>query len=232
MGREAVTLEVPMQVDLKFGRSWGDAKHTWAEFTGDAPAPSPAPSPGPPPAPSPTPSLRPSRKSPPAAPEQPEAPPPKSRPAEKPEAPPSPPPKAHPTEKPAPPPPITIALTKVTKIGGPLTKRISLAPDGTLISDGSACVMSKGTAERVKVTGVAALAALIESLAAVAGAPARHPARRSTGQGGDHHQEQDQRRDAPRPHRPHRFQYHLPRPGVRAARLRHQRHAADRRRPS
>ena len=28
LGREAVTLEVPMQVDLKFGRSWGDAKHT------------------------------------------------------------------------------------------------------------------------------------------------------------------------------------------------------------
>jgi hypothetical protein len=29
LGREAVTLEVPMQVDLKFGWSWGDAKHTW-----------------------------------------------------------------------------------------------------------------------------------------------------------------------------------------------------------
>jgi DNA polymerase-1 len=31
LGREAVTLEVPMQVDLKFGRSWGDAKHTWED---------------------------------------------------------------------------------------------------------------------------------------------------------------------------------------------------------
>ena len=38
-GREAVTLEVPMQVDLKFGRSWGDAKHTWAELHGIEPAP-------------------------------------------------------------------------------------------------------------------------------------------------------------------------------------------------
>ena len=37
LGREAVTLEVPMQVDLKFGRSWGDAKHTWEELTGIAP---------------------------------------------------------------------------------------------------------------------------------------------------------------------------------------------------
>ena len=39
LGREAVTLEVPMQVVLKFGRSWGDAKHTWEKLTGTAPAP-------------------------------------------------------------------------------------------------------------------------------------------------------------------------------------------------
>ena len=26
------TLEVPMRVDLKFGRSWGDAKHSWTEL--------------------------------------------------------------------------------------------------------------------------------------------------------------------------------------------------------
>jgi hypothetical protein len=32
LGREAVKLEVPIQVDLKFGRSWGDAKHTWREL--------------------------------------------------------------------------------------------------------------------------------------------------------------------------------------------------------
>jgi DNA polymerase I-like protein with 3'-5' exonuclease and polymerase domains len=29
---EAVQLEVPMRVDLKFGRNWGDAKHTWQEL--------------------------------------------------------------------------------------------------------------------------------------------------------------------------------------------------------
>jgi hypothetical protein len=36
LGCEAVHLEVPMRVDLKFGRSWGDAKHTWEELTGAA----------------------------------------------------------------------------------------------------------------------------------------------------------------------------------------------------
>ena len=37
LGREVVSLEVPMRVDLKFGRSWGDAKHTWEELNGIAP---------------------------------------------------------------------------------------------------------------------------------------------------------------------------------------------------
>ena len=32
LGREAVTLEVPIQVDLKFGKTWGDAVHTWNEL--------------------------------------------------------------------------------------------------------------------------------------------------------------------------------------------------------
>jgi DNA polymerase I-like protein with 3'-5' exonuclease and polymerase domains len=32
LGREAVSLEVPIQVDLKFGRTWGDATHTWEEL--------------------------------------------------------------------------------------------------------------------------------------------------------------------------------------------------------
>ena len=32
LGRDAVQLEVPMQVDLKYGRNWGDAKHTWEEL--------------------------------------------------------------------------------------------------------------------------------------------------------------------------------------------------------
>jgi DNA polymerase I-like protein with 3'-5' exonuclease and polymerase domains len=33
LGEEAVQLAVPMRVDLKFGRSWGDAKHTWEGLT-------------------------------------------------------------------------------------------------------------------------------------------------------------------------------------------------------
>jgi DNA polymerase I-like protein with 3'-5' exonuclease and polymerase domains len=32
LGCEVVKLEVPMRVDLKFGRNWADAKHTWAEL--------------------------------------------------------------------------------------------------------------------------------------------------------------------------------------------------------
>jgi DNA polymerase I-like protein with 3'-5' exonuclease and polymerase domains len=32
LGREAVTLEVPIEVDLKYGRTWGDATHTWEEL--------------------------------------------------------------------------------------------------------------------------------------------------------------------------------------------------------
>ena len=55
-------------------------------------------------------------------------------------------------------------LVKFTKTGGPLTKKISLSPDGTLVSDGSACVMTHGTAERVKIAGIDELAALIGSL--------------------------------------------------------------------
>jgi DNA polymerase I-like protein with 3'-5' exonuclease and polymerase domains len=32
LGCEAVQLDVPMRVDLKYGRTWGDAKHTWDEL--------------------------------------------------------------------------------------------------------------------------------------------------------------------------------------------------------
>ena len=172
LGREAVTLEVPMQVDLKFGRSWGDAKHSWEELNGIAPTK---------PKPKPKPRFKPKPKS--ASKPQPK-PRPQSKPKPKPEsalksktepkpepkprspandAPKQPPPR--PTEKKTPP-PLSVELTKLTKIGGPLTKRISLAPDGTLEKDGSACVMARGTAERVKVVGVAALGALIEGLQA------------------------------------------------------------------
>jgi hypothetical protein len=44
----------------------------------------------------------------------------------------------------------------------PLTKRISLGPDGALISDGSACVMSCGTASRFGFERLQELAAAIE----------------------------------------------------------------------
>src|SRR5262249_7736105 len=39
---EAVKLEVPMRADIKYGRSWGDAKHSWEELHG-LPAPVSAP---------------------------------------------------------------------------------------------------------------------------------------------------------------------------------------------
>jgi hypothetical protein len=34
LGREAVKLEVPIEVDLKYGRNWGDATHAWHELNG------------------------------------------------------------------------------------------------------------------------------------------------------------------------------------------------------
>jgi hypothetical protein len=57
----------------------------------------------------------------------------------------------------------SIELTKFTKVGGPLTKIISLVK-GAVVSDGSACVMVCGSAERVKIATVAELGALIERL--------------------------------------------------------------------
>ena len=55
-------------------------------------------------------------------------------------------------------------LTGFTKANGPLTKRISLAADGTVKSDGSACVMAHGTAQRLRVADVGELAAVMESI--------------------------------------------------------------------
>ncbi len=57
-----------------------------------------------------------------------------------------------------------IEITSFTKAGGPLTKRISLAPDGTLHSDGSACVMWKGSARRTKFNNLDAFADHIDAL--------------------------------------------------------------------
>jgi hypothetical protein len=55
-------------------------------------------------------------------------------------------------------------LTIFAKSGGPLTKRITLLPDGTVKSDGSACVMARGEARRVAIESVADLGALIERM--------------------------------------------------------------------
>ena len=35
LGEEAIKLSVPMRVDLKFGRNWADATHSWEELTGE-----------------------------------------------------------------------------------------------------------------------------------------------------------------------------------------------------
>jgi hypothetical protein len=51
-----------------------------------------------------------------------------------------------------------------TKMDGPLTKRISLTDDGSVFSDGSACIMSRGTARRVQINSVGHLATQINSL--------------------------------------------------------------------
>ena len=53
-----------------------------------------------------------------------------------------------------------IEFTLLTKDGGPLTKQISLAPDGSLHSDGSACIMSRGRARRIRISRLGALAGL------------------------------------------------------------------------
>ena len=55
-------------------------------------------------------------------------------------------------------------ITVFVKLGGPLTKRISLSADGSIKSDGSACLMSTGTARRVEVADIQQFAALIGEL--------------------------------------------------------------------
>ncbi len=58
-----------------------------------------------------------------------------------------------------------IEITALTKIGGPLTKRITLLPDGSLHSDGSACVMSRGSAKRARFDNLESFAEHIGALA-------------------------------------------------------------------
>jgi len=61
---------------------------------------------------------------------------------------------------------MVIQLTRFTKSFGPLTKRISLAADGSVNSEGSACIMAQGLAERLDIADVRELAAVIEQLRA------------------------------------------------------------------
>jgi hypothetical protein len=57
-----------------------------------------------------------------------------------------------------------IEVTRLAKADGPLTKRISLGPDGKPISDGGACVMSRGQARRERLPSLESFAALIAGL--------------------------------------------------------------------
>jgi hypothetical protein len=58
---------------------------------------------------------------------------------------------------------IPIEITVFEKTGGPLTKKINL-DNGKVVSDGSACVMSEGTARRVVIDNIEALASLINGM--------------------------------------------------------------------
>src|SRR6188508_2649130 len=60
-----------------------------------------------------------------------------------------------------------IEITAFTKAGGPLTKQISLDANGKVVSDGSACVMSRGEARRVSIDTMVAFADLIGGLTQV-----------------------------------------------------------------
>jgi hypothetical protein len=55
-------------------------------------------------------------------------------------------------------------LGRIAKEGGPLTKTIALGRDGVPVSDGSACVMSRGRARRFRFDGARQLADLIYGL--------------------------------------------------------------------
>ena len=57
-----------------------------------------------------------------------------------------------------------IGITRLFKEGGPLTKQISLKPDGTMFSDGSSCVMSSGRAMRVKFQTLGEFADMIHAM--------------------------------------------------------------------
>src|SRR6476469_6658286 len=56
-----------------------------------------------------------------------------------------------------------LELALIEKTGGPLTKRISIDSVGTIKSDGSACIMLDGTASRLRLADVGALADAINA---------------------------------------------------------------------
>jgi hypothetical protein len=60
-----------------------------------------------------------------------------------------------------------VEITLFLKSGGPLTKCIALAADGSVTSDSSECRMSRGSARRVRIADVAQLGRLIEGLASI-----------------------------------------------------------------
>ena len=60
--------------------------------------------------------------------------------------------------------PAVFEIVRFTKSGGPLTKRISLNDDGSTKSDGSGCLMPRGTAVRTPIAGIVELGALISGL--------------------------------------------------------------------
>jgi hypothetical protein len=57
-----------------------------------------------------------------------------------------------------------IEITRLAKIGGPLTKQIRLGSNGKLISDGSSCLMARGRAYRLRLDGLGALAETIAGI--------------------------------------------------------------------
>jgi hypothetical protein len=58
----------------------------------------------------------------------------------------------------------SIEITTFKKSDGPLTKRIGLAPDGTVRSDGSACLMAAGSAQRTRLNDLEPFADHIDNL--------------------------------------------------------------------
>ena len=57
-----------------------------------------------------------------------------------------------------------VEITLLQKDNGPLTKRITLATDGSVKSDGSACLMARGVAQRRHIGNIGELATVIEGM--------------------------------------------------------------------